>query len=80
MLFNRQNHNGNIFTQMIYLLNVSVLSTFSYFRSLCWRFQMCIFAVSIYIMVIYMYIALGWGQTTPQGSIVSFKILNLESI
>ena len=39
MLFYRQNHNGNIFTQHIYSLNIPVLSTFSYFRFLCWRFQ-----------------------------------------
>ena len=31
MLFYRQNHNGNIFTQQIYSLNIAVMSTFSYF-------------------------------------------------
>ena len=39
MLFYRQNHKGNIVTKLIYSLNVTVLSTFSYFRSLCWHFQ-----------------------------------------
>ena len=39
MLFYRQNHNGNIFTHLIYSLSIPVLSTFRYFRSLCRLFQ-----------------------------------------
>ena len=35
MLFYRQNHNGASFTQMIDTLNVSVSSSFSYFRFIC---------------------------------------------
>ena len=31
MLFYRQSHNGNIFTQLIYSLDIPVMSTFSYF-------------------------------------------------
>ena len=31
MLFYRQNNNGNILTQLIYSLNIPVMSTFSYF-------------------------------------------------
>ena len=31
MLFCRQNHNGSIFTQLIYSLDIPVMSTFSYF-------------------------------------------------